>query len=142
MNRQSARLGLKFAFTLLGLGALAAMSTAGCKKEEPPPPLPSAAPVAAPPPPLELAPEPEAIVEPDAAAPEVKKGTGVAGPSLKKCCSALKQNAASAPPPNNGYMLQAAGLCDSLVAQGQQKQSIVAAVQAALKGAGIPAACQ
>ncbi|MDX2055934.1 MAG: acyltransferase [Polyangiaceae bacterium] len=142
MNQQSARLGHKFFFTLVVLGSAVIAGTTGCKKDEPPPPLPPPpATTAAPPPPLELAPEPEAV--PDAAAPtEVKKGTGQAGPSLKKCCAALRQNAANAPPPNNDYMLQAAAACDALVAQGQQKQSIVTAVQVALKGVGMPVACQ
>jgi hypothetical protein len=127
---------------VLALVAGGALLAAGCKKEEPAPPLPAnTTPPAPPPAPLELAPEPEVQAQADANADQVKKGTGKPGPSLKACCAALRQNAQNAPPPNNDYMLQAASLCDGLVAQGQQAGTILTAIQGALKGAGMPLAC-
>jgi hypothetical protein len=115
----------------------------GCKKEEePPPPLPSAAPASTPAPPLELTPEDAGKGDADADAAKPKTGTGKPGASLSACCSALMQNSKSAPPPQNMYMMQAAGVCQALVAQGKEKASIVGAVSGALKGAGMPAACR
>ncbi len=60
---------------------------------------------------IQLEPEPEAVpsASTDVTPP---KGTG-AGSSIKKCCSALRQGAASAPEPNKTYMLQAAAACDA-----------------------------
>lgn len=114
----------------------------GCKKEEPPPPLPSAAPASTPSAPLELAIE-DAGSDEDADAEAGPKKTGPYKPaaSLKACCSALAQNAASAPPPTNMYMMQAAAACNAAVAQGKDKGSVVSIVRGALKGAGMPAAC-
>lgn len=40
-------------------------------------------------------------------------GTGGGSGSLLACCRGLAQNAKSAPPPQNGYMAQAAVLCES-----------------------------
>ena len=114
----------------------------GCKKDEPPPPLPSAAPAAVPTPtaPLELAPE-----EVPSAAPvdSVKKPTGTGAPaqSFAKCCSALTQNAASAPEPTKTSLTQAAGVCNSLVAAGKTGPGIVSAIQGLLRGVGMPSAC-
>jgi hypothetical protein len=113
----------------------------GCKEDEAPPPLPSAAPPPPPAAPVELAPEPAAPIDAGVDAGKKRTGTG-SSLSLKKCCDALRQNAANAPPPNNEYMLAAAGTCDGLVAMGRDKGSIVGAVQAALRGAGMPAACK
>jgi hypothetical protein len=61
---------------------------------------------------------------------------------LTKCCTALQQNAQSAPPQNQQAMLAAAGICNALAAQGKEKNSIVAAIQGALRGAAMPAACR
>jgi len=117
------------------------LSVVGCKKDEPPPPLPSAAPSAEPAPVLAIEPIAEPVV--DAAAP-VKQGTGTARPaaSLSACCAALMQNAASAPEPTATYMKQAAATCSSLAEQGKDKASIIGILQAALRGAGLPAACR
>jgi hypothetical protein len=121
----------------------ALVSSTGCKKDEPPPPLPSAPPAASTPAAvattLDLAPEPV----PSASA-EVKKptGTGVAGPSLKKCCDALAQNSKSAPPPNNTLMLQASQACNVAVAAGAATPAVMAAVRAAMGGASLPPGCQ
>jgi hypothetical protein len=112
----------------------------GCEKEEPPPPLPAAPPAATPAPATELKIEEEALPEPTAA-PAVKgTGTGKPAQSLKNCCAALRQNAASAPEPNKGYMLTAAGICDGMVAAGNT-QGASAALQAALRGANLPSSC-
>jgi hypothetical protein len=114
----------------------------GCKKDEAPPPLPSAAPAAAPTPtaPLELAPE-----EPVASAAPVdtvkKTGVGVPAQSFAKCCSALTQNAASAPEPTKTSLTTAAGVCNSMVAAGKTGPGIVSAVQSLLRGVGMPSAC-
>ena len=117
-------------------------SSYGCKKDEPPPPLPAApaaASTTAAPPTLELAPEPV----PSASAEEPKKtGTGVAGPSLKRCCDALAQNSKSAPPPNNTLMLNAAQACNIAVAAGQGAPAVLNAVRAAMGGGALPAGCQ
>jgi hypothetical protein len=95
-------------------------SCQGCKKEdEPPPPLPSAtvAPVA-PPATMELAPEDAGAVVVDAG-PDVKIGTGGAKTSnLKKCCQAIKQNAANAPMPTKAYLENLAASCFALAGQG------------------------
>jgi len=122
----------------------------GCKKEEE---------LAPPPPPAEPAPAPEPIViapeveEEDAGedAPEeaaVKKTTAkapdVAG--LRACCNALQQNAASMPPPNNAWALQAAAICQSMVQQmaagSKSKGDALAVIGGALKGAALPPACK
>jgi hypothetical protein len=117
------------------------VSSYGCKKDEPPPPLPAApaaASTTAPTPTLELAPEPI----PSASAEEPKKGGGVAGPSLKRCCDALAQNSKNAPAPNNTLMLQASQACNVAVAAGAASPQVMAAVRAAMGGAALPPGCQ
>jgi hypothetical protein len=121
-----------------------ALEASGCKKDEPPPPLPSAAPAAVTPPPaaspIELVPEvPVASASASASAAPVKTGGGGGG-SLKACCNALRQNAASAPEPNKGFMLTAAQICDGAAAAGQT--SAMGPITAALRGAGLPTACK
>ncbi len=128
-----------------GLGVLLAalvlpFALMGCEKEEPPPPLPAAAPAATPAPQTELKIEEEALPEPSAAPTTKGTGTGKPAQSLKNCCAALRQNAASAPEPNKGYFLTAAGICDGMVAAGNTAGA-AAALQAALRGAGLPSAC-
>jgi len=121
----------------------ALVSSVGCKKDEPPPPLPSAPAAASTPSTapetLQLAPEP---VPSDSAAEPKKTGTGVAGPSLKRCCDALAQNSKSAPPPNNTLMLQAAQACNVAVAAGAASPQVMAAVRAAMGGSQLPPGCQ
>lgn len=123
-------------------GALCA-SLLGCRKDEPPPPLPpapkAAEPVAVAP--LDLKPE-DAGKPPEPAAPAAKPTTHKASGGLAACCTALRQNAVSAPEPNKGYMTYAAGICDMAAAQGKDKASIVSAIRSALKGAGLPADCK
>ena len=122
--------------------ASAAGTYLGCKKDEPPPPLPSAAPAAAPTPtaPLVLEPEDAGVV--DAAEDAGKKVGGGTGSSLKACCAALAQNAKSAPPPNNQYMEAAALACNAAVGAGQSQGAAMAAINAALRGAGLPSGCR
>lgn len=136
---------LRSVIAIIACGFLvpALLSATGCKKDEPPPPLPSAPPTASTPAAvattLELAPEP---VPSDSAAPKKPTGTGVAGPSLKKCCDALAQNSKSAPPPNNTLMLQASQACNVAVAAGAASPQVMAAVRAAMGGAALPPGCQ
>ncbi len=129
----------------LAIGFLLPLATSylGCKKDEPPPPLPSAAPAATPTPaaPLELAPEPVASASASASA-TPKAGGGGSAPSLAKCCSALIQNAASAPPPNNLYMTQAGQLCQAMVSAGQGSGAILSAIAGKLGGGNMPTACR
>jgi hypothetical protein len=113
----------------------AGTTATGCKKDEPPPPLPSAAPPPAATPtqtaPIELV--PEEIPAPSASASVTPPKTGSTS-SLKKCCAALRQNAASAPEPNKTYMLNAATACDM--------GASIGALGGLLRGAGLPAACK
>lgn len=124
---------------ILALGVLGAQ---GCKKDEPPPPLPSASPVNTPPPPtapIELVPEePAPLPSASASAAPVKK-SGSSSASLTKCCTALSQNAASAPEPNKTYMLQAAAICQAAVASGAP--GALSRISNLL-GGGTPAACK
>ena len=116
--------------TLAGVGYL------GCKKDEPPPPLPTPATASVAPTqtaPLELIPEDAGIADAAEDADAAKKGGG-GGSSMKACCAALAQNAKSAPPPNNQYMELAAAACESGAG--------LPAIQAALRGAGMPAGCK
>jgi hypothetical protein len=116
---------------------------AGCKKDEPPPPLPSAAPATTPSAPVELVVEDAGEDVEDASdASDAKKGVGVPTSSMKACCNALAQNAASAPPPTNMYMQAAAAACSTAVAQSKDKSTISGIVSGMLKGAQMPAACR
>jgi hypothetical protein len=106
----------------IGLGLLLPVmvtSCQGCKKDEPPPPLPSATappPTAAPT--LELAVE-DAAVPIEDAGPDVKKGVGgTKASNLKKCCQAIKQNAANAPMPTKAYLENLAASCFAMAGQG------------------------
>lgn len=134
--------------TLTALCRSAALAAAlgsclvACRKDEPPPPLPVApkAPEPVAEAPLEL--KPEDAGKPPAPPTPPPKGTGKKSGGLAACCTALRQNAASAPEPNKGYMIQAAGVCDMAATQGQDKASVVALIRGALKSAGLPADCK
>ena len=133
---------LLLAPTALGLLISLGVAFPACKKDEPPPPLPAASEAPAEPAPaLTLAPEEDAGADVDADAP---KATGPWKPrsSMANCCAALKQNAASAPPPTNTYMMTAAGICQGLVAQGKDNAAVRAAVRAALQGSAMPGGCR
>jgi hypothetical protein len=141
---KSITLGLGVFARVSVLSVVAASSVAmGCKKEEPPPPLPSAQPVTAAPAPLQLKPEDAGVKMPvDSGIKKKVVGHGSGGGGLGPCCAALQQNAASAPAPTNGYMLQAAALCSALAAQGKDKAAVGGMLLGALKGAGMPAQCR
>jgi hypothetical protein len=132
---------------VLGIGSIG-MSTCKKKEDDVPPPVPSAP---APPPaptPVVVAPE-EIAPEPQDAAPDVKK-TVKAAPAdvagLRACCTALQQNAASMPPPNNAYAQQAAALCQSFVtalaAGSATKAGAFGSINSVMKGANLPPACK
>jgi hypothetical protein len=131
---------------LLSLMVPVVAQITGCKKEEPPPPLPAAPSVPTTPPPtapVELVPETPIAPSASASASAAPTGGGVsAAASLKKCCSALTQNAANAPEPNKTYMLQAAAVCNAAAGAGQASGAAFGAISAALRGAGMPTACK
>jgi len=122
---------------------LAALGFTACKKDEAPPPLPSATATAttAPTAPVELVPE-EIPVPSASASVAAPKGGGGSASTLKKCCAALTQNAQSAPEPNKTYMLQAAAVCNGAAAAGQASGAALGAINAALRGAGMPPGCR
>jgi hypothetical protein len=128
-------------------------SLAGCKKkeEEVPPPPPPAAPAPTPAPaPVPIATEEEASAPLAEDVPDVRKIVPHAPPAdvagLRACCTALQQNAASMPPPNNTYALQAAQVCYSLVsalaAGSTTKAGALGSINSLLKGANLPPACK
>lgn len=128
-----------FTIILSFAAGLALVGATGCQKDEAPPPLPepkataSAAVV-----PLEIAPE----EEPEEETPKTGGGGKRAPDGLTKCCNALAQNAKNAPAPTDSYLQAAAGICQGAVATGKAKHSVIGAITAALKGAGMPAECQ
>jgi hypothetical protein len=132
--------------TPFGLGLVITAALAGytgCKKDEPPPPLPSAAPAPTPTPTEQLTLVPEDAGAPvDAGEADAGKKPGGGGQSMSKCCAALASNAALAPSPNKEYMIAAAQACSAAVGAGQAAPAVLAAVQGALRGAGMPAACK
>jgi hypothetical protein len=122
----------------------------GCKKKEeetsPPPPV-SIAPTPTPTPaPIPVAVATEEEAGPPEAGPTVKVGgkpADVAG--LRACCAALKQNAASMPPDQAPFALQAASVCEGMVAGmasgSVSKAGVLGLIGATLKGAKLPPAC-
>ena len=133
---------------LLGFGSTGFSS---CKKKEedpPPPPAPSAPAPAPTPEPVVVAPEEDAaiaVVE-DAGKKPVGKSPPADVAGLRACCTALQQNAASMPPPNNTYALQAAAVCQQLVgalaAGSTTKAGAFGSIGQILKGANLPPACK
>jgi hypothetical protein len=138
---------LRFAIGMPVVVVFFLSSVAGCKKkeEEPtPPPIPAAAPAPTPTPaPVVIEVEAAAPVV-DAAPPPKAVGKGAAADptGLRACCSALEQNAASMPAPNNGYALQAAAICKAAAAAGAGKGGVAGQIAVAMKGANIPPACK
>ncbi|AUX42227.1 acyltransferase [Sorangium cellulosum] len=141
-------------FTVLGamLFPLAVvLASNGCKDEEElPPPVPSApaAPTPAPTPTPTTAIVPEEDAGVDAADADVadadagKKATGTPDPGgIRKCCAALRQNAKSAPPEQQGGYLAAASACDGLANSPQGRQAL-STLRGLLLGAQMPASCQ
>src|SRR5947209_20103234 len=101
---------------LVGLLGIGSTGFSSCKKKEedaPPPLVTSVAPTPPPAPtPVAVAPEEDAavaVVE-DAGAKKVGKAAPADVAGLRACCTALQQNAASMPAPNNAYALQAAAV--------------------------------
>ena len=119
-------------------------SVSGCKKEEPPPPLPTAAPVQTAPAPLQLKVEDAGVkLPPDAGVKKPKATGGGGGSSLKACCAALAQNANLQPTPEMKNAMQyAAAACNAAAAGGASLGQASGAIQAALRGAGLPAGCK
>jgi hypothetical protein len=137
---------------LLGIGSA---GISGCKKKEedaPPPLVTSVTPAPTPAP----APTPVAVLPEEDAAPAgaedaaVKKVVAKAAPAdvagLRACCTALQQNAASMPAPNNTYAMQAAAICQSLVgalaAGSTTKAGALGSIGGMLRGANLPPACK
>jgi hypothetical protein len=78
----------------------------------------------------------------DADADAAPKVVGTGDPTgVRRCCSALRQNANSAPLDQKGSYLSAAAMCDGLVGSPQGRQAL-SAVRGVLKGANMPADCQ
>ena len=106
----------------IGLGLLLPVmvtSCQGCKKDEPPPPLPSAtAPATTSAAPLVLEVEDAAVPDADAAEAAAPKKGGGSASNLKKCCQAIKQNAANAPMPTKAYLENLAASCFAMAGQG------------------------
>ena len=114
-----------------------------CKKDEPPPPIPvQTAQPSVPEASLTIEDAADNSDAADGDGSDGKKIIGKPGASMKKCCDALAQNAASAPPPTNIYLQQAAAACSAAVAQGKEGASIVSIVSGMLKGAQMPGACK
>ena len=137
---------------VVGLLLLGSTGFSSCKKqEEEPPPIPSATVAPAPAPaPIIIAMEEEASVPVVDAAADVKKVVAKSAPAdvagLRACCTALQQNAASMPPPQNTYALQAAAVCQSLVAGlasgSATKAGALGSLGSMMKGANLPPACK
>jgi hypothetical protein len=72
----------------------------------------------------------------------ITKPTGTADPTgIAACCKALRQNAPSAPPDQQGAMLIAAGVCDTLKNDPQGK-AVLSQVRAMLASANVPSTCR
>jgi hypothetical protein len=72
----------------------------------------------------------------------IAKPTGGGDPSgIAACCSALRSNAASAPPEHQSSMLIAAGVCDTLRNDPAGK-AVLGQVRAMLAGANVPSTCR
>ena len=126
------------------LGALLVANGCGNKEDDTPPPAPAPAPTPAPTTTMEIVPEedagaPDAAEDADADAP---KPTGNFDPTgIKACCSALAQNANSAPLDQKPMYLQAAAVCQGLINNQQGRQALVQ-LRGILRGANLPAACR
>jgi len=70
-----------------------------------------------------------------------KAGGGGDATGIAACCAALRQNAKSAPPEQQGALQMAAGLCDA-VRNDPNGRAALGGVRAALKGAAVPSSCQ
>ncbi|WP_437580561.1 acyltransferase [Sorangium sp. So ce887] len=139
-------------FTVLGaltFPLAVALVSNGCKKEEEePPPVPAptvVTPAPTPTPTTQIVPEEDAgadAADVDAADADAGKKV-VTGDSsgIRKCCAALRQNAKSAPPEQQGGYLAAASACDGLANSPQGRQAL-STLRGLLLGAQMPASCQ
>ncbi len=138
----------------------------GCARSEPPPEVPvttavlatesSASASTATPAPLPVASSARAsaepVDEPDAgeeATPLDGSPTAPVSASrrapLLRCCQALMQSAASSPPPQNMYLLDAGHYCNAVrgsVSSAQQRASTLVVLRIALHGAPLPSSCR
>ncbi|WP_231864880.1 MULTISPECIES: acyltransferase [Sorangium] len=142
-------------FTVLGalmFPLAVALVTSGCpkKEEDEVPPVPSApvvpTPAPTPTPTTQIVPEEDAgadAADADTADADAgKKVVGTGDPSgIRKCCAALRQNAKSAPPEQQGGYLAAASACDGLANSPQGRQAL-STLRGLLVGAQMPASCQ
>lgn len=133
-----------FAALLPVLVLSAAQSGCG-KKDDETPPVATVAPAPTPTPVVTAAPMiPEEDAGPDVvdAAPDVKVVTGGGSfATISKCCAALSQNAASAPPEQKGSYLAAAAACQGLKNTPVAQQAF-SQIRSFLIGAKMPGACQ
>jgi hypothetical protein len=113
-----------------------------CNPDKDPEPLPEAATTEQPETSLVIEDAGEDVEDASDADADAKPIPGRPAPNLKACCDALSQNAASAPPPMNLYMQQAADACRTAIAQGKDKSTISGIISGMLKGAQMPAACR
>lgn len=120
----------------------------GCGNKEddtPPPPAPVTTAPPAPTPTVEMTPEEDAGAPEDASADadaDAPKPTGNYDPTgIKACCSALAQNANSAPLDQKPMYLQAAAVCQGLINNPQGRQALVQ-LRGILRGANLPSACK
>jgi hypothetical protein len=125
-----------------------AASQSGCGKKDETTPVASvtAPPPPPPPPPATVAPmipEEDAGADAADAAPDAAKvGTGGGSfATISKCCNALSQNAASAPPEQKGSYLAAAAACQGLKNTPAAQQAF-SQIRSFLIGAKMPGACQ
>ncbi|WP_050432560.1 hypothetical protein [Chondromyces crocatus] len=131
-------------FALTGCFAVALV--VGCKKDEDELPVPVATTTTTTTTTttMELAVEEDAGVDAgeDAGADAGKTIVGTGDPTgVRRCCQALRQNAASAPPEQKGAYLSAAAACDGLVNSPQGRQAL-GTLRSFLLGAQLPASCQ
>ncbi len=104
--------GLARSFNTAALFSLLTALAIGCQKEEAPPPLPQAKPAEVPAV-ATIIPEDEDTEEEVTTDEPKKTGKGGGTSTLGKCCAALRQNAANAPPETKVQMEQAAAACDA-----------------------------
>lgn len=71
----------------------------------------------------------------------IAKAAGGDASGIAACCSALRQNANSAPPEQKGFYISAAAVCDGLK-NDPQGRAVLGQVRALLMGANVPATCR
>lgn len=129
--------GLARSLNTAALFSLLVALATGCQKEEAPPPLPQAKTVE-PPTVATIIPEDEEEEEEVTTDEPKKTGKAGGGNALSKCCQALRQNAANAPPETKVQMEQAAAACDAANKAGAS--SALSAIRRF--GVALPAICQ